>query len=90
MAFPKYFIILGCTIIVACLGHKEEKLKKEIQQGIWKLHYDLENGWQQDNILGYFPTEIEELIPQIRKYFMGKEEGYSTTQVLTHTHIFYK
>ena len=80
VVFPRY-LILGCIILGTCLGYDEEELKLEIKEGILKLNYDVERGMQKENILDYFPDEIEELIPQIQKYFMGKDKGYSTTEV---------
>ena len=35
-----------------------------------------------DDILAYFPEEIAELAPQVRRYFMGKQDGYTTTEVI--------
>ena len=81
VVLPRYLIV-GCVILSTCLGYQEEQLKKEIRNGVFTFLYDVENGLEMENTLDYFPVEIEELIPQIRKYFMGKQKGYSTTQVL--------
>ena len=82
------YLLLGCAILSTCLGYEEEVLNGKIKRGIYNLHYDRENGAAKENILEYFPIEIEELVPQIRRYFMGKQNGSLMTQVQILIHIF--
>ena len=73
------FVLVLCS---PCFGFEEEVLKSEFREGILKLAYDIENSNVQENILEYFPEEIGELAHEFRRYFMGREEGYSRTQVI--------
>ena len=66
-----------------CFGYEEEVLKLETKSGIWKLVHDFQNGNVKDNVLEYFPNEIEELLSLVERYFMGKHGGYSRSKVLT-------
>ena len=74
-------ILFVCTY--PCFGYEEEVLKLETKSGIWKLVHDFQNGNVKDNVLEYFPNEIEELLSLVERYFMGKHGGYSRSKVLT-------
>ena len=75
------FLVLGLVLISSCLGYDQEVLTSELKEGILRLTHDIENNKVENNVLDYFPKEVEEVAPQIRKYFMGKQEGYSTSKV---------
>ena len=75
-------ILVAFLNLVSC--YHEEHLRSGIRNGILKLHDDFKNEALNENTLDYFPKEIEEAIPQIRKYFMGKTQDDSlTTQTRT-------
>ena len=76
-----YHVVALSLVIVTSLAYEEEKLKAGIKNGIYRLTYDYEHGLVKNDILEYFPEEMSELAPQVRRYFMGKQDGYSTTKV---------
>ena len=76
-----FHALVFALVVVSCSAYDEEKLKEGIRDGIFRLTYDIKNEAVQNDILGYFPEEISELAPQVRRYFMGKEDGYTTTKV---------
>ena len=73
-------IFLAVLNLTSC--YHEEDLKSGIRDGIVKLYDDLKNDALNENTFDYFPKEVEEAIPQIRKYFMGKTQDSLTSQVL--------
>ena len=76
------YAIVFSVVIVTTFAYDEEKLKEGIKDGIFRLTYDIKNEKVNDDILAYFPEEIAELAPQVRRYFMGKQDGYTTTEVI--------
>ena len=74
--------LLFSLVIVNIFAYDEEQLKEQIKDGIYRLTYDIKNEIALNDVLGYFPQEIEELAPQVRRYFMGKQDGYTTTKVI--------
>ena len=80
---PRLLILILFVHTYPCFGYEEEVLKLETKRGIWKLLHDFQNGNVKDNVLEYFPDEIEELLGLVEKYFMGKHRGYSRSKVLT-------
>ena len=76
-----FYSLAFALVVVSGSAYDEEKLKEGIRDGIFRLTYDIKNEAVQNDILGYFPEEISELAPQVRRYFMGKEDGYTTTKV---------
>ena len=80
---PRLLILILFVQTYPCFGYEEEVLKLETKNGIRKLVYDFQNGNVKDNVLEYFPNEIEELLGLVEKYFMGKHGGYSRSKVLT-------
>ena len=76
-----FYALVFALVVVTTSADDEEKLKEGIRDGIFRLTYDIKNEAVQNDILGYFPEEISELAPQVRRYFMGKEDGYTTTKV---------
>ena len=82
----RYFVVFAAALCpVSCFN--EEEVKNGITDGMLSFYNDLETEALKENIYDYFPKEVEELVPQIQKYFMGKKEGSSTTQVWYQTHI---
>ena len=75
-------LVFGLVLYSSCFGFEEELLKSEFRDGILNLAYDIENSNVQENLLDYFPKEIGELAYEYRRYFMGREEGYSRSQVM--------
>ena len=73
-------IFLAVLNLTSC--YHEEDLKSGIRDGIVKLYDDLKNDALNENTFDFFPKEVEEAIPQIRKYFMGKTQDSLTAQVL--------
>ena len=76
------YAIAFSVVIVTTFAYDEEKLKEGIKDGIFRLTFDIKNEKVDDDILAYFPEEIAELAPQVRRYFMGKQDGYTTTEVI--------
>ena len=77
-----FYAIALSVVIVTTFAYDEEKLKEGIKDGLFRLTYDIKNEKVDDDILAYFPEEIAELAPQVRRYFMGKQDGYTTTEVI--------
>ena len=77
-----FHALLFSLVIVNIFAYDEEQLKEQIKDGIYRLTYDIKNEIALNDVLGYFPPEIEELAPQVRRYFMGKQDGYTTTKVI--------
>ena len=77
--FDSYFVCTNLSMLWIWRRSTEIKTKN----GIRKLVYDFQNGNVKDNVLEYFPNEIEELLGLVEKYFMGKHGGYSRSKVLT-------
>ena len=80
--FKIFPALLFSLVIVNIFAYDEEQLKEQIKDGIYRLTYDIKNEIALNDVLGYFPQEIEELAPQVRRYFMGKQDGYTTTKVI--------
>ena len=76
------YAIAFSVVIVTTFAYDEEKLKEGIKDGIFRLTFDIKNEKVDNDILAYFPEEIAELAPQVRRYFMGKQDGYTTTEVI--------
>ena len=76
------YAIAFSVVIVTTFAYDEEILKEDIKDGIFRLTFDIKNEKADDDILAYFPEEIAELAPQVRRYFMGKQDGYTTTEVI--------
>ena len=77
-----FYVIALSVVIVTTFAYDEDKLKEGIKDGLFRLTYDIKNEKVDDDILAYFPEEIAELAPQVRRYFMGKQDGYTTTEVI--------
>ena len=77
-----FHALLFSLVIVNALAYDEEQLKEQIKDGIYRLTYDIKNEIALNDVLRYFPQEIEELAPQVRRFFMGKQDGYTTTKVI--------
>ena len=77
-----FYAIAFSVVIVTTFAYDEEELKESIKNGIFRLTFDTKNEKVDDDILAYFPEEIAELAPQVRRYFMGKQDGYTTTEVI--------
>ena len=77
-----FHALLFSLVIVNALAFDEEQLKEQIKDGIYRLTYDIKNEIALNDVLRYFPQEIEELAPQVRRFFMGKQDGYTTTKVI--------
>ena len=77
-----FYAIAFSVVIVTTFAYDEEELKESIKDGIFRLTFDIKNEKVDNDILAYFPEEIAELAPQVRRYFMGKQDGYTTTEVI--------
>ena len=80
---PRLLFLISFVCTYPCFGYEEEVLKLETKNGIWELAHDFQNENVKDNVLEYFPSEIEELVGLVERYFMGKHGGYSRSKVLT-------
>ena len=84
-----FHALLFSLVIVNALAYDEEQLKEQIKDGIYRLTYDIKNEIALNDVLRYFPQEIEELAPQVRRFFMGKQDGYTTTKVIKFIFIWF-
>ena len=76
----KFFILL-LAYGDPSLGFENEILKSDTKNGIIEIIHDFEEGIVKEDLLQYFPNEIEELASLVQRYFMGKHDGYSRSKV---------